>query len=320
MSFDTLKLPERIRLETCTLCQLSCPGCAFGRGEYCNFGAGYLKYEDFEKFVQMNPFVKIVELVSHGEIFLNPDLQKIIEFAYSKDVSLTAWHGVNFNDVEDGAIESMVKYDFKGMCINLDGTSQETYEKYRRNGKFPPMISNVKSLCEYKRKYSSAWPQLILSYVIFEHNSSREELRRAKQIAEELCIDLYFRKDLLGYIPEDIEMIREETGLVYERVIPKYTDAFLRPQFLPCTILWEAPVINYDGRFLGCHLNDVGIADLNVFDLGLKECLEAPIVQNMKKMLMGGELSEDAPCCLCWNYRSLVWNDAFITAEEVSFQ
>ncbi|GHT95956.1 hypothetical protein FACS1894122_13910 [Alphaproteobacteria bacterium] len=301
------------------MCQLSCPGCDFGKKDYHNFGAGYLKYEDFEKFIRMNSFVKTVELTSHGEIFLNPDLQKIIEFAHSQNVALTAWHGVNFNDVSDNVIESMVVHCFNGMCVNLDGTSQETYEKYRCNGNFSSMISNVRSLCEYKKKHSSELPHLIFSYVIFEHNCSIDEIRRAKQIAEEMNIDVSFRKDILGYVPEDVEMIKEETGLIYEKVALKYTDAFLRPKFLPCTLLWQSPVINYDGRLLGCHRNDIGIADLNVFDLGLKQCLESPIVQGMKRMLMGNEICEDAPCCLCWNYRALVWNDAFITEEEVSF-
>jgi MoaA/NifB/PqqE/SkfB family radical SAM enzyme len=311
-------LPSGVRLDSCTFCQLSCPQCSVGKGEYGNFGKGYLTFENFVKFIEMNPFVHRIEIANHGEIFLNPDLPKIIEFAYTKNVLLTALNGVNFNTVSDDLIESMVTKQFLALSVNMDGVNQKAYEEYRHGGNFSTVISNLKKLWICKKTHASDLPVVNLLYLIFKHNSSQEEIRAAKKIARELGATLYFCKDrVFYYIPEDTDMIYEETGLTYPKTTFEYEDNFMRVPNPPCLDLWRFPSINFDGKFCGCFFNGTGFPGLNVFELGLKKCLESEIVQNTKKMLMGDEICTESPCSLCWHYRQFVWHDAFITQEEV---
>ena len=49
-------------------------------------------------------------------------------------------------------LETLVKYRFTGLTFSIDGTSQETYEKYRRNGNFNNVIENIKKIKFTKRK------------------------------------------------------------------------------------------------------------------------------------------------------------------------
>ncbi|MDR2682152.1 MAG: hypothetical protein LBB29_03860, partial [Holosporaceae bacterium] len=297
------KMPSNAILDACTFCQLSCPNCAVGKGEYGDFGKGYLTFENFVKFVEMNPFIKRIELVNRGEIFLNPELGEIIEFAHEKNVLLTAWKGVNFNDVSDNIIESLVANRFTLISVNLDGTTQESYEKYRKGGDFSTLLSNLKKLWICKKAYSSDRPILKLSYTLFEHNCSKEEIRRAKKIAQELDATIDFSPDnIFMHIPQDSQMIYEETGILYKENL-EYQDTFTRKANPPCLDLWKFPVVNYNGRLMGCYCNGAGLSDFNVFELGLKKCLESEPVRRMKKMLMGDGVYEDVPCALCWDYR-----------------
>ncbi len=76
-------------MEACTLCQLNCPACWFRVDEYGikkknHTFFGYLKFDDFKNFVDDNPQIESIELSNNGEIFLNPELNKIIEYAYKK--------------------------------------------------------------------------------------------------------------------------------------------------------------------------------------------------------------------------------------------
>jgi MoaA/NifB/PqqE/SkfB family radical SAM enzyme len=311
-------LPSGVRLDFCTFCQLSCPECSVGKGDYGDFGKGYLKFDDFVKFVEMNPFVQRIEIANRGEIFLNPDLSKIMEFAHAKNILLTAMNSVNFNTVSDDVIESMVVNQFLALSINVDAVNQKAYEQYRYGGNFSTVINNIKKLWICKKTYSSDLPIVNLLYLVFKHNSSREELRAAKKMAQELDATLHFCKDrIFYYIPEDTDMIYEETGLTYPKTTFEYEDNFTRAANPPCLDLWKFPSLNYDGKFLGCHYNGTGISDLNVFEQGLKKCLESEAVQKTKKMLLGGEICEESPCCLCWHYRQFVWHDAFITIDEI---
>ena len=112
----------KIRLETSTLCQLKCPSCINKSDEIKNFiGRGNLKFSDFKKIVNDNRWIKEIELSNWGEIFQNKEIGKIIEYAYVKNISLTACNGVNLNTVSNRILrflpENLVQNIFKGSSL-----------------------------------------------------------------------------------------------------------------------------------------------------------------------------------------------------------
>ena len=181
------ELPKRIRIEACSLCQLNCPACTTRRLEKKapKDWLGYLKFDDFKKFVDDNKFDEI-ELSNNGEIFLNPELDEIIKYAYYKDISLTAGNGVNLNTVSEATLENLVKYKFKKMTVSLDGATPETYKIYRVGGDFNKVIDNIKKINYFKKKYNSEFPKLTWQFIPFGHNE--HEILLAKKKAQELNI------------------------------------------------------------------------------------------------------------------------------------
>jgi molybdenum cofactor biosynthesis enzyme MoaA len=132
--------PRKIRLEASSICQLKCPSCPnTSRAIQPTIGSGFLKLSDFCNLIDQNPWIREIELSNYGEIFLNPHLLEIIEYAHDKQIVLRADNGVNLNHVKEDVLAGLVKCSFRSMSCSLDGASSKTYSQYRVNGEFEPI-------------------------------------------------------------------------------------------------------------------------------------------------------------------------------------
>lgn len=299
--YQDKRMPSKIRLEASTLCQLNCKSCYMRTENYGTVGKGYLKFDDFKKLIDTNPYIQQIELANSGEIFLNPDLKKIIEYAYMKNVCLQAYSGCNFNDVSDDMLECLVDNKFSGLTVSIDGVTQKAYSAYRRNGNVNKVFDNLRKLIAIKEEKSSKYPRIIWQYIIME--SSETEIIEAKKIAEDLGISIFFKLTWdSSYIPKNPEIIKKETGLdcFTEK---EYTDKYKEVYLSSCCELFECPTINWDGRLLGCcrvYMDDFGV---NVFEIGLENALRSRKYKMAQKYLMGDIENLDAedhiPCLHC---------------------
>ena len=290
MPLLSAKLPTSVRLDASTICQLRCAGC-YMRNENHGLGAGCLKLADFEKFVRMNPHVKRIELSNNGEIFMNPDLAGIIGAGHRAGVALSAYNGVNFNDVSDDVMRAMVEFGFEGLTISIDGSSQKTYSRYRRGGNFKKVIANIKRLNKYKSAYGRRAPHLDWQYIIMESTDDEAEIKRAKKMAVELDMGIFFKKDWGGYAPKDPAMVARECNLRYDAAEP----------WVPCADLWSQPCVNWNGKLVGCCCS-TNEFPLNCFEAGLDVIMSDKILMKTKKMLMGRSFCWESPCCNCWYF------------------
>ncbi len=293
--------PTNIRIDASTLCQLECPLCPraeLGR----NIGFGFLKFNNFKNFVDANPQVCVIELSNYGEVFLNPDLLRIIEYAYKKNIKLHADNGVNLNTASDELLEALVKYKFNSLKCSIDGASQETYSIYRKCGNFGLVLEHIKKINDYKKKYKSSLPLLTWQFIAFGHNT--HEIKTARKIARDL--KMLFRVRLSwddAFSPViDKDLVRQDSGLgvssrqeYLEKTGKDYTGKI-------CTQLWLQPQINFDGKVLGCCINYRGDFG-NAFQEGLHECLNSEKMNYARQMLLGyKENREDIPCSVCKYY------------------
>ena len=306
-----MNLPKKVSIEACTICQLNCPSCSNGIGKLQNgfVGKGFLTFENFRRFVNKNPFVEKVELSSWGEIFLNPELDKIISFAFEQGIKLTANNGVNLNSVSDKVLELLVKCKFKSLLVSLDGVSNETYSFYRRGGNFEVVINNIKKINHFKEKYNSEFPKLYWQFVIMGHNE--HELPKARGLAKDLGMVFKpkFSWDSTFSPIRDKEFVKRESGLgVTTR--KEYEKETNTSYCMPCVQLWKNPQINWDGKLLGCCVNRIKDFGVNVFEVGLKKALKNKKFVYAKQMLLDKkEPHLDIPCALCPQYLAFIVSD-----------
>ena len=131
--------PVTLTIEANASCQLKCPTCpTTSKGYPPAVGSGYLKLNDFKNLLDKNPRIKAVEFENRGEMFLNKDLLHIMEYGFQKGVRMTSSSGVNFNHVDEGVLEGLVKYQFRSLLCSIDGATPEIYRIYRVGGGLYP--------------------------------------------------------------------------------------------------------------------------------------------------------------------------------------
>jgi len=300
--------PQKIYLEASTLCSLSCPLCPTANGKTIKtLGRGYLKFKTFKKIVDDNPGVYSIELSNWGEVFLNKELNKIMEYAFASGIALSAGNGSNMNNLDEDIIKALVKYRFRKITCSIDGATNETYKAYRVNGDFDKVISTIKKINKVKARYRSFLPILHWRFIIFGHNA--HEVGKAREMAKKLNMtfstklswdDLYSRSFSNG---ENIEKIRHESGLLVasrKEYLEKYEREYNSACCLP---LWISPYINYDGRMLGCSINywsDFG----SVLRKGITGCFNGRKINIARNMLLGKYKEDnDIPCARCKFYK-----------------
>jgi MoaA/NifB/PqqE/SkfB family radical SAM enzyme len=269
---------------------------------------GYLTAENFKKFVKKNPFIKRIGIANNGEIFLNPQLGEIFKHAHEKGISLDALGGVNFNNVSDEILQSLVKYQVKSMCIALDGFDNQSYATYRRNGNFDTVIANIKKLNKINQAQGSQEPKLTWQYILFKHTSNIDDIRRAANMAKSLNMHFKLKRDFCGFVPENIQEIQETFGW------KKSPDSY------KCIQLWESPQVNWDGRFFGCCGNSATDYGGRVFNIGLaKYYRRNKLLKRTKEMLMGRAVCKESPCYGCRVYKEMATTGKYVTDEDIEF-
>ena len=299
----------------CNLCQLNCVECWIRKCEN-KFREkdlfGYVCFETFKKFLEDNPFAKTIETSLQGEIFLNPDLDKILQHAYEKNVILTSHTGVNLNTITPKTAEALVKYQFRTMTVSIDGASQEVYSIYRRGGNFNKVIENIKMINYFKEKYKSNFPHLVYKFILFGHNE--HEIEKAKALAKELNMEMQFD---INFSPEysplkNPQRVRELTGLLGEGNFNFLENAYndfitKRIDWFHCITLLREPQITVKGDFAGCCCINEPSFGINVFELGLEKTLNSEKILYAKRMLTDSNTlaRKDIPCSYCHVYKFL---------------
>lgn len=301
-------LPKTIRIDASTYCQLRCAGCAIQKNNVDGLGKGFLKFENFKRFLDDNTQIERVELSNSGEIFLNPDLIKIMEYSYQKDVALEADMGTNFNTVSDEQLHALVDYKFRFISFSIDGASQETYSQYRCGGNFDNVIDNIKKLLEIKNKKGSHYTEMRWQFVPNEFNEG--EIAQVKALTKELGIPIWFKLNFIGgYKPSNSELLKAQTGLseiTRAEYLEKYELPYLNED---CLQVFLDPQFNWDGMFLGCCRCWKHGFKPNLFDDGLEACINSEDVRRFKEFLLlhdpDSEYYKDLPCwnCALWKGR-----------------
>lgn len=313
--------PSKIRLDAATICQLKCPTCSTTEGITAKaLGARTLKFDDFKRFVDANPWIRHVELSSRGEIFLNRDLLAIIKYAYDRGIVLSAANGSNFNTVSDEILESLVKYQFNMITCSIDGATSETYKIYRRGGDFDQVIANIKKVNEFKAKYRSVFPRLRWQFIPFGHNE--HEILQAKQKALELNMEFFVKMAWGDFSPVKnsnlIKMVSGSQAATRNEYQKEYGKVYLADKI--CSQMWLQPQINTDGRVLGCcknHWGDYG----NAFRDDFVGILNGEKMNYARAMLLGKKPErEDIPCTQCAFYRDMKRNKFSVFSENVGHE
>ncbi|MCK4695036.1 MAG: radical SAM protein, partial [Candidatus Cloacimonetes bacterium] len=172
--------PPVVMIEPTNICNLKCPLCPSGNGTL-KRKKGYMEFSTFKKVIdEIKDKSFMVVLWNQGESYLNKDFLKMVKYASDNGLFTLASTNANI----DLQTEETVKSGLDSIIISLDGTTQETYNKYRVNGELNKVLENVKNLVKTKKKLKTKSPLIRWQFLVMKHNE--HEIPKIKDFAQSL--------------------------------------------------------------------------------------------------------------------------------------
>jgi len=81
---------------------------------------------------EVGDYVFFLDLFNWGEPLLDPNLEELVRIASARRIVTNVSSNLSL-PLSDERIESLVKSGLCQLVVSLDGTSQETYQNYRRS-------------------------------------------------------------------------------------------------------------------------------------------------------------------------------------------
>lgn len=278
--------PMTISFEPTTACNLRCPECPSGLRAFSR-PTGNLK-EDFFKTTIDEMYRDLLYLIFYfqGEPYINPKFLDMVKYARQKGIyTITSTNGHFLN--EDNARKT-IESGLDRLIISVDGTTQKTYESYRKEGKLAIVLQGAKNVVKWKKKLRSKTPHIIFQFLVVRPNE--HQIPEIYRLAKEIGIDevklktaqVYDYKNGHELIPSIKKYARyEEKNDGSWRVKNKLLNH--------CWKLWHACVITWDGLVVPCCFDKDASHQLgNLKHLSFQEIWQGkPYVDFRKKLLMG---------------------------------
>ncbi|HLQ60237.1 MAG TPA: radical SAM protein [Candidatus Acidoferrales bacterium] len=177
--------PYVIFVDPINLCNLRCPLCATGMGEI-NRVRQKMDLEHFKRVIDaMSPWAYEVSLYNWGEPLLHKDIFEMVGYARAKNLSTVMSSHLS---VKPHLMDSLLESGLEELTVSIDGVTQETYEKYRVNGKLDLVFSNLRHLLQRRAELGLKTPSVEWQFIVFKHNE--HEVEDARRLAGEIGVDL----------------------------------------------------------------------------------------------------------------------------------
>jgi radical SAM protein with 4Fe4S-binding SPASM domain len=242
-------LPMTISLEPTTACNLRCPECPSGLRAFTR-PVGNLK-EDFFRDTIDELYKELLYLIFYfqGEPYINPKFLDMVKYANQKGIyTITSTNGHFLND--DNARKT-IESGLDRLIISVDGTTQETYESYRKEGNLDHVLQGARNIVRWKKELKSATPHIIFQFLVVKPNE--HQIPEIYKLAEEIGIDEVKLKTAQVYDYENgNELI--PTLDQYSRYAKQNDGTYsIKNELLNhCWKLWHSCVITWDGLVVPC--------------------------------------------------------------------
>ncbi|MEM1215218.1 MAG: SPASM domain-containing protein [Bacteroidota bacterium] len=289
-------LPFTINFEPTTACNLRCPECPSGLRQFSR-PTGNLKADFFRSSIdELANHLLYLIFYFQGEPYINPAFLDMVKYAQARNIyTITSTNGHFLNDTN---AKQTVTSGLDRLIISVDGTTQETYEQYRKAGKLEVVLQGIRNVVKWKKALRSASPHIVLQYLVVKPNE--HQIPEIKRMAKELGVDALAFKTAQVYdyehgnplIPTD-ERHSRYRQLPDGRYEPK---ANLHNH---CWKLWHGAVITWDGLVVPCCFDKD--AQHRLGDLKrsrFQDVWYGPAYQQFRQQLFGGREQIDI-CTNC---------------------
>lgn len=242
-------VPMTISFEPTTACNLRCPECPSGLRSFTR-ETGNLR-EDFFRATIDDLATELIYLIFYfqGEPYINPRFLDMVRYASGKGLyTITSTNGHFLNDEN---AKKTIESGLDRLIISVDGTTQETYQNYRREGNLDTVLQGAKNIVKWKKAMNSATPHVIFQFLVVKPNE--HQIPDIYRLAREIGIDEVKLKTAQVYDYEHGNDLIPDNDR-YSRYRKNHNGTYsIKNELLNhCWKLWHACVITWDGLVVPC--------------------------------------------------------------------
>ncbi|GLR18939.1 radical SAM/SPASM domain-containing protein [Portibacter lacus] len=289
-------MPFTISVEPTTACNLRCPECPSGLRAFSR-PTGNLK-EDFFKDTIDEMYKELMYLIFYfqGEPYVNPKFLDMVKYANQKGIyTITSTNGHFLNDEN---CRKTIESGLDRIIISVDGTTQEVYEQYRKEGNLKNVLAGARNLVKWKEKLGAKHPHTIFQFLVVKPNE--HQIPEIYKLAKEIGIDEVKLKTAQVYDYENGNPLIPTIDK-YARYRENEDGKFVVKNELlnHCWKLWNSCVITWDGVVVPCCFDKD--ATFKLGDLkkqSFKELWQGEAYQNFRSdILLGRDQIEICTNC-----------------------
>ena len=272
-------LPIRLWIEPTNICNLRCVMCLNKSLKE----KGYMDFEVYKKIIdEAKDFVFDVNLFHRGESMLHPRIYDMISYAHKNGIYTRLF--TNATQLDEKNAKKIIDTGLDFISFSFDGYTKEEYEKIRVGSDFDKTIANITNFLKLKKSKRNK------PYVMFESIEFSNEDKDLKTKKSDF-------KNRLKNLPLNKFAVRSphNWGGDYNIEINKNPK-----NFLPCTFLWYALTILYDGSVLPCPQDFFGELELgNIKNDSIRNIWNNDKLINLRKSMSNKEFKKLKPCNDC---------------------
>jgi len=241
--------PISVSIEPTTSCNLRCPECPSGKREFTR-PTGMLQHDFYTKTInELHKETLYLIFYFQGEPYLNPDFLKMVSYASSKNIYTATSTNAHFLD--DANARKTIESGLDRLIISIDGTTQDTYEKYRVGGELNKVLEGTKNVIKWKRKLKTNTPHVIFQYLVVQPNE--HQIGDIEQMAKNIGVDevLFKTAQIYDYVNGNKLIPTIEKYARYKKQADG-TFAIKNKMLNHCWKLWHSTVITWDGLIVPC--------------------------------------------------------------------
>ncbi len=242
-------LPVHLAIEPTTACNLRCPECPSGLRSFTR-PTGNLKQDLFKRVVdELAPDLWGLTFYFQGEPYINPGFLDMVAHAHRRGLYTNTSTNAHFLDEEKA--EATVRSGLSRLIISLDGTTQETYAAYRREGELARVLEGAERIVKWKRELKSLTPHVVFQFLVVRPNE--HQVHEARALAKRIGVDDLWLKTAQVYDPRNDHPLipTQDKYARYRRNASGVWEAKNRLDD-DCWKMWHSCVITWDGRVVPC--------------------------------------------------------------------
>jgi len=192
-----------------------------------------------------------------------------------------------------------VSSGLRTIVISLDGVTQQSYEKYRKNGNLDKVMEGLKRIIRIKNDLRSKSPKIYLQFLVMRHNE--HEIDEVKKMGKDLGVDKVLFKTAQIYDFKNDEDILPSNPK-YRRYVNQNGKYVLKGKIRNrCFELWSDSLITWDGQIIPCCFDkdaEYFMRNLQMKNDDFKSIWKGKKYQNFRQQILNNR-KKIPMCCNC---------------------